>query len=281
MKRIGFILILIIFISSPIFAYDWSKHNIKVENTESKETETILTLKAEDNTVFSVRFKDDVDEVAANSILKLNADFRKWKYMEVKSLEFVVQKNLIQTIIIPQKYNYMETDILPHIPAGMMFDYTDSLAYNFRINADNNFIRIEGAFINENILAEKIVKAIKDPILYLTTDNPKFLLRKITDNQKTLEDLKNDYLKLLSEHKDLMDRHEKLKNAVMTLHNTGVFGIGVNEINKSLIQKIISLKKENPKLTKDEIVKALEKEKIEFKNYEVFLILSVYYNEFK
>lgn len=274
MNRSTIILLTVIFISSPLAAFDWSKRNIKVENTEQKETETLLTLKAEDNTVFTVRYRDDIDEGAVDKIVKMNGDFRKWKDMEVGNLEFVVQKDLIQAVVIPAKYSFRGTNIIPYMPAGMLFEITDSMKYNFRINVDNNFVRIEDKFIGEDVLSDKIVKAVKDPILYLTTDNPKYLLRKITDSQAQIEELKRNYDRLL-------DMHEKLKAAVMGVHNTGFLGFGEKLVNKNLIKRIIELKTANPRITKDEISKKLEAEKMEFKGNEIVLILKVYYNEFQ
>jgi len=281
MDRRWIILILVIFISSPLAAYDWSKKNIKVENTDQKETETLLTLKAEDNTVFNVRYKEDIEESAVDIILKLNGDFRKWKDMEVASLEFVVQKNLVQAVIIPSKYTYQDTNIIPYMPAGMLFEYTETLQYNFRINVENNFIRIEGNYISEQLLSDKIVKAIKDPVAYLTTYNPKYLLRKIFDSQKQIEELKVNYSALLESHKSLEDKHEKLKAAVMGIHNTGFLGFGDKMVSKIVLKRVLELKTANSKITKDEISKKLDAEKIEYKGNEISLILKVYYNEFE
>jgi hypothetical protein len=266
MKRAA-ALFIILFTASALYAYDWESKDIKVLSTETRNGETIQKLSTQEGAEFTLRYKTEINEVMADLILKLNTEFRKWENMKVKSLEFVKAEGKLDIIVIPESYTYKNTDFMPSMPAGMLFTYDEMLSYNFRITVENMFIRINGKFFNEKMFSDKITKAIKDPISYLTMYNPKYMLKQIFEHQKKID--------------ELTEKYNKLVNAVMTLHNTGFLGIGVNEINKDLVKRVVELKKDNPTMTKEQIEKKLKEEKIEAKSYEVFLILSVYFNDFK
>lgn len=265
-KAAAAVILIILFTVSSLYAYDWESKNIKVFETETKNGETIQRLNTQEGAEFTLRFKTEVDDIVADLIIKLNSEFRKWENMKVKSLEFVKIEGKLDIIVIPESYIYNNTDFIPNMPAGMLFTYDEMLSYNFRITVENMFIRISGKFFNEKMFSEKITKAIKDPISYLTMYNPKYMLKQIFEHQKKID--------------ELTEKYNKLVNAVMTLHNTGFLGFGVNEIKKDLVKRVVELKKANPTMTKEQIEKKLKEEKIEAKSYEVFLILSVYFNEF-
>ncbi len=265
MKRAAALLI-ILFTATALFAYDWESKEVKVLSSDTKNGETTQKLSTPEDGEFTLRLKTEIDEETAGLILKLNSQFRKWENMKVKSLEFVKAGGKLDIILIPESYTYEKTDFIPSMPAGMLFTYDEMLSYNFRITVENMFIRISGKFLNEKIFSDKITRAIKDPISYLTMYNPKYMLKQIFEQQKKIDELTR--------------RCNRLSNAVMTLHNTGFLGFGVNEIKKELVKRVVELKRENPNMTKKQIEEKLKEEKIEAKSYEVFLILSVYFNEF-
>ncbi len=265
MKRAA-VLFIILFTATALHAYDWESKEIKVLSSDTKNGETTQKLSTPGGGEFTLRFKTEIDEETAGLILRLNTEFRKWENMKVKSLEFVKAEGKLDIIVIPESYTYNNTDFIPNMPAGMLFTYDEMLSYNFRITVENMFIRINGKFLNEKIFSDKITKAIKDPISYLTMYNPKYMLKQIFEQQKKID--------------QLTEKYNRLANAVMTLHNTGFLGFGVNEIKRDLVKRVVELKRDNPQMTKKQIEEKLREEKIEAKSYEVFLILSVYFNEF-
>ncbi len=281
MKKFILLPVFIFFVSSSLYAFNWEEYKIKVERIEKKENETITYLKGPGNIDFTVRSDANISDKNGEIILKLNKELRSWKYINTEKIDFVVLKGKVQAVVIPSSYSYQNINILEHLPAGMLFSFDEGLRYNFRITVQNIFIRIKGRFINEVLLSEKILKAIKDPVAYLTTYNPRYMLKKIMGHQNEIEKLKEGLKSLKKKHEKLLNTHEKLKNAVLTLHNTGFLGFGVTEIDKKVIKRIIQLKKSNPKITKDQISEKLEKEKLKASSQEIFLILSIYFNEFE
>lgn len=261
--------------------YNWQKENVTVIETKKEKLEAedkiklIEELRDQDGNIFSVTYDPSVplEEKVVKKIIELKRTFFEWKTIQIESIRFVPSFDIIEIVIIPKKYEYGQIDYLPYMPAGMLFIYTDTLTYNFRITRENLFIKIKGEYITEDLLGAKINEAIKNPQAYIRKRDPEYFLAK-------LEQLENSIDKLMSGQVKLKDGNDKLRYGVLTLHNKGFFG-GMNLIDKNAIKKIILLKESKPSMTKEEISKSLEKEDIKISSGEIELILNIFLNEFK
>lgn len=263
-----------VFISEFLYAYDWSAKDVKELNKSLSDNEIIVNLTDSSGRRFTVKYYEQISERDVGIILELNSKFYSWKNMTPAKINYFISNKTIEIVVVPARFKYKEENILKYLPAGMLFVYTDSLSYNYRITRDNIFVRVKGRFKDESELCDKTLEAINDPLAYLKKRDPEFFLTKLT----ALED---SYLKLQKEHKKLVIKHEKLLYAVMTLHNTGFLGFGVNPIDKKAVKRILELKKENPSFGSEDIEKKMEKEGFKISDDEIILVLSVYYNEFK
>ncbi|MCL1833538.1 MAG: hypothetical protein FWG49_03455, partial [Leptospirales bacterium] len=131
---------------------------------------------------------------------------------------------------------------------------------------DKIFLRLNDKFIDEISLCKRIKEALDDPVLYLKKREPEYLLQKLNELEGDIAILKI--------------YHDRLANSVLYLHNTGILGIGNSQVKSSLIKKVVELKTKDPALSMDQIKKQLDKEKIDFSNKELKLILNIFYNEF-
>jgi len=73
---------------------------------------------------------------------------------------------------------------------------------------------------------------------------------------------------------------EKLRRAVLTFHNMGLFGT-IRTINREGILRILDLKEEKPDMAQEEAAEILKREGFTISTYEIFLIYGAYFNEFK
>jgi len=133
-----------------------------------------------------------------------------------------------------------------------------NLLYNFRIRKDSYFIRINGAYISEKVLCDKVAEAINTP-------------------QTFVQRRDHDYL--LASFEKLNKENDQLKKTIITLNNRGFFS-NDGPVDDKIIAKVVSLKTQNSKLTAKEIEAALKKENIQVTSRAVELILNVYFNEF-
>ncbi|MCP4129898.1 MAG: hypothetical protein GY754_02670 [bacterium] len=270
MKKYIILCLIILFAATGVYAFDWSAQGLRVQDTRQEENETNLVIADEAGTTFGVKYFGTLADDKGSKIIELNKSFRTWKNMKVRNVNFLVSNEIIQIIIVPSEFKYKTVDILKYLPAGMMFTYIESreykLKYNFRITKDNLLVRVKDDFVDEERLSKNLNEAIKDPLAYIKRRDPDYFLKKLND--------------LEEKNKKLLEQYNKLRYTILTLHNSGFFS-GATAVKKKVLERIIDIKTEDPKLGTDAISKKLEKEKLEASDKEIELILNIYFNEFK
>ncbi len=266
-NKIILILLLVILGSSGAMSMDWNGLGLTVAENNESESEKSVLLKDDKGRELKVRFYDELDEKWGKVIKSLNSELRDWKWMKVDKIEFFQNNGALEILIIPSSFTYKGTNFLPYIPGGLVFIYDYNLNYNFRLNKDNFFVRINDRFINEVSLCERMKEAADDPISYLKKREPEYFLQKLTELENSFAELKAS--------------HAKLQDSVMYYENSGFLGFGNTQISRTTVKKVIELKKDKPNLKAPEIVKTLEKQKVTATEKEVNLILNIFYGEFK
>ena len=267
MKKVIFSVIILLFFGiSSASAFDWETKGIRVLESGGSDDENFILLEDSSSIQMRIRFRNELDEKWAAAAADLFRNFKSWNYMKMSRIEFFVTNNTMEIIVIPFQYSYKNTDFTPHIPGGMVFIYDDYLRYNFRVNKDNFFLRINDRFINEEILSMRIKEAIDDPVAYLTKRDPEYFLQKLTE--------------LEGEQQILKETQERLARSILYFQNTGFLGFGNTPVKNSVIRKIIEIKTADPSIKADAIKAKLSAEKIEASDKEIKLVLNVFYNEF-
>lgn len=259
MKKYPALIAFLVAFTVNIYAYDWTNDNVSIVNQAKDEDKTELKLKDETGNEFSVTYYEEIQAETAKNILKLKKNFYEWENMKVDSISFVASEGGLQISVIPKKYEYQGVDYNRYMPSGMLFTYTYALQYNFRITIESLFIRIKGDFSTEYDLSKKLADAVKNPQEFVKKRDPEYLLQRI----ETLDDTIN-----------------KMRTALLTLHNSGFFS-GPKQIEPGTINRVVDIKKQNPAITVEKILETLEKEKVKTNNQEVKLILNVYFNIFE
>jgi len=256
---------------SGAMAYDWNSAGMTQKESGSTEDENFLILTDRSNNEIKVKFQGELSDTWAEAVVNLNKKFRTWTYMKVGKLEFYVNGNTLEVLIIPSSFNYQGMDFVPHIPAGMTFLYDYDLRYNFRVTKNDFFLRINDRFIDESYLCQRMKEAIDDPVGYMKKREPEYFLRKLNE----LEEAQ------IKTQKESSDNFNKLVNALMYFQNSGFLGFGNTAVKPQVIKRVVELRTADPKITKDKIKAQLENEKLEVKDKEITLILNIFYNEFE
>ncbi|HNR90260.1 MAG TPA: hypothetical protein PKM65_18125 [Spirochaetota bacterium] len=268
MKKLLFLaIILALSAANAHAAFEFEKQSgITVVQKNEGEEETELLLKDARGNAFTVVFSDKISDNMGKLILTLKDDFYNFKTVKIKDVKFAVGRDSLDANLTPAQLEFTGQNLLPYITSGLLFTYRNDLRYNFRIAApDKNnrekmvAVRIRGEFMTEDRLCAKIAEAVKDPVYFNKKRDPEYLIGKIEELEKT---------------------QERVRYAVMTLHNTGFFS-GPAPVQFSVIKRVIELKAGNPKLSKQQLVEALEKENIKTSGKEVSVVLAVFFNEFE
>ncbi|MCU0843980.1 MAG: hypothetical protein MUC76_03530 [Spirochaetes bacterium] len=253
MKRFAIILTTLLLAGAGrLDAYDWAAVGIAVDGEERENGRTVLTLKDGEGKVFVLGYDaEPVDEVVKR-ILKIRSDFYAWKHVKIERMSFDYSKDVLEVNLVPAEFTYKGVNVLDYLPAGLLFSYYDATYYNFRITRDKMFVRVYGEYVAEEELCEKTITAISDPLAYVRARDPEYLLQRL----------------------------DRLVSAIMAFESTGAFG-SPRPIDRSVVQRIVAIKRQNPVLKRKDIVKELEKEKISISEKAVGVVLGIYFNEFE
>lgn len=265
-KTIFTVAILFFFSISNASAFDWSSRGLTLKDSGSVDEENYIILEDSSSIEVKIRFRNELSNSQSETAAELFSGFKSWKYMKMSRLEFFLVHNTYEILIIPSSYKYKDVEYTPYIPGGLVFIYEDYLRYNFRVNRDSFFLRINDRFINEEILSVRIKEAVDDPIAYMTKRDPEYFLQKLTELENMQGELKR--------------RQERIAGALLYFENSGFLGFGNTPVKNSLIKRIVELKTANPDIKADAIKEKLTDEKIEASNKEIKLILNIFYNEF-
>jgi hypothetical protein len=249
--------LVIILLSFPSFAANWA--NRSVTNDKQNDIEEYVCLKDASGNVFYVEDGLNIPEEQADAVIKQKDLFYSLQLIKIKELKFQFEEGILQAVLIPSELKYNDKDLTPYLSSGMIFSVENSiLVYNFRIRKDNYFLRINGSFVSEKVLCDKLLEAVSTPQTFVQRRDPDYLLSNL----------------------DRLSReNEALKRAVIALSNRGFFG-SYEPVDDKLIDRVVSIKSQKPTITPKEIEETLEKEKIPFTSRVVILILNVYFNEY-
>jgi hypothetical protein len=232
------------------------------------------------------------------------------------SVRVIFTDERAEILVIPRSFRYKDRELSTYMPSGIQFFYTDFLEFDFRIVVENLFLRIKGQYFKEEEFAEKILAAVLNPYAYIQSQDPEYILRRFQDIEGRLDRLLNEGEKisttigneirevrnslgalrqevessfqkssqaqqsLVQKVSDLSTEFQLLRYALLVLNNRGFFGT-IRLPSETGINRLVELKKQQPKLTMDEAREKLKAEGIEMTSKEVFLVFSVYFNEFK
>ncbi|HRX14935.1 MAG TPA: hypothetical protein P5123_01325 [Spirochaetota bacterium] len=287
MKKI--LLLSVIFLTTNLFPYNWESKDYSVRRSASRD---IARVTDPAGRVFFVKGDSRVNKARAEDIEKLVMLFYKMKYVSVDRIIFNVKGSSLRILVVPRAYKYNESDLLPYMTAGLVFDYSaDVLNYNFRLKSGEIFMKLTGVFIDEEMLSKKIEEALKDPGAYVARRDSEYLLNKLDElevkvmqleeqNKRIIKNF-SDYQKATNQYiRNLQTEDERIRFAIIAFQNDRFFA-GEKPVKPEIVEAVIKLRLRNPSLDIEDFMDKVEEAGIEVSKKEVNIILIAYRNEFK
>ncbi|OHD61504.1 MAG: hypothetical protein A2014_03765 [Spirochaetes bacterium GWF1_49_6] len=275
--KISVLFIFFALIVTPAFASVWDGAGLTQVSEGVEDDKKTVTLQNESGAQFKVIYSADVSDKQAAKIADVAGEITGWKTIPLNDLRFFISDKTIDVVVSPVKIEINKTNFLSYFPSGLFFfvDLNDYiLRYDFRMNYKGNlFLRVKGIYVNETELRKQIESAVANPKAYIKTGDLEYLVNKLEDLEAKVALLKYDLYAIQEEN-------FRLKAAVVSLQNRSFFG-DVFPVPIETVTKVVEFKKENPSMNKDQIQKEMEKQGVKVSGNEVFLILSVYFNEYK
>lgn len=231
---------------------------------EQKEPSDVISLKDEEGFEFTVKFHD-IENPTDEMLLKLSELKKKIKsssLYRIRSLHFLFNPRVLDAHVKIDSFQCGDDEYASRIPAGIFFSQNGQLKYNFRLVRGNYFIRIAGAYRDDESICEKISSAVENPAKYLNRNDPAFVSSRVEILEKEIERLENESW--------------NLKLSIIALYNRGFFS-GPKRVDPGAVSKIVSIKKRNPHMSPDEIYGLIEKEDLQITKKELELVLQVFF----
>jgi outer membrane murein-binding lipoprotein Lpp len=320
MKKATFLLP-IIFLAVGIAAYgiDLQNYGFNVTNTQQENNQTVYTVQTSDGFTFTVASSAPLTDSNAKVLKTSVSTLAGWKLLKIQQAKIVFNGSRADILIIPASFVYKGVDLAKYMPSGIQFYFDTYLQYDFRMLKDNLFLRLKGEVYDETQFADRLYSAVENPVLYLQTNNPEYLLLQINALTKKIDNLttqieqtnaafsqltdkvdalakagqdfttkqeavnskvENQIGDIKVQNQTMADEFDLLRYSLLILNNRGFFG-QIRLIDKQAIAKVVQMKKEDSALTQDQVMAKLQAEGIKMSKKEVSLVFGVYFNEFK
>ncbi len=206
--------------------------------------------------------------------------FEQWQSLKVSRIRIVFSaNNHADILVIPASFDYKGVDLSSYMPSGMQFFYDGYLGYDFRMYKDNLFLRLKGQVFDEDDFANRLLDAINNPVLYVQTTSPEYLLKQINDLVTKVDELTGETKTLVGTITALRRQIGVMSHGLVSLNNRGFFGT-IYPVDAKAIDRVVALKTQNPSMTQVQVAAALEKEGIKMSSNAIRLVFGIYFNEF-
>jgi len=204
------------------------------------------------------------DAAVQDKIINIFNELSRWKELSILDLRFSASGNSVEAAVQPQELDIDGTNVTSYIPSGLYFVIDTSFRYDFRMVKDRVFMKIKGLFIDKDELLLKMKRALENPANYVQLTDPEYIFNKMNELEDDVSLLRRE--------------NDKLRLSLVSLQNRGFFG-NVMPVSEEKVQKVIALRKANDKLTRKDIMLKLKDEKPAYSEWEVALILGLYFNQ--
>lgn len=108
----------------------------------------------------------------------------------IERTRVVFERDRVTAVVIPRRYVIDGIEYSQYMPSGMQFVYVDSVAFDFRMLAENLALRINGQYLTEDQFRSRLVRAIANPAAFVQSSDPQFLARRLDEQQGDIDRLR-------------------------------------------------------------------------------------------
>ncbi len=254
-------------------ALDLSSYGYEVLGTHNENGLTFYDAKDASGLSFAVASAAPLTEDNIQVVRIILSTFEHWKYLKVSRIRIVFSvNNHADILVIPTSFDYKGVDLSTYMPSGMQFSYDGYLGYDFRMYKDNLFMRLEGQVFGETDFANRLLDAVNNPVLYVQTNSPEYLLKQIGGLETKVEDL-TVIVDALRKQLNVMS------HGLVSLNNRGFFGT-IFPVDTKAVDRVVALKTQNPSMTPAQVAAELAKEGIKISDNAIRMVFGVYFDAF-
>jgi hypothetical protein len=199
------------------------------------------------------------DEERINALTTLTKDLRAAKGLSIDEIRAINYADRLQVVVMPRAFLIDGKDGASALPSGLQFFYEGDYEYDFRLRAQDRFVRIRGLYTSLADLAWIIGKASADPAAYIADTEPLALARRVDELAGSIGGLNG--------------RIDSLEAALMASMNAG------KAIRPEAIRKLKEFRGAEPKLDKASALARLRAEGLALSPKEIDIAYLVLFGE--
>lgn len=254
------------------FALDPANYASSLVSTSTEGESTVVTLQDASGRSFVVAYLEEPSADVMKKVVQLKDLFFAWKNITIRSLRFTITDDIVDSLVIPDRILVNGSDVQSFVPAGLLFSFSGSLGYDFRVTKDNFFLRVRGTYSSEEEMTQKIAAALANPATFLQRSDMEYVLSRVEALSARVEALAAEVDARAAEV-------DALRYAAMRRENTEWLFWKV-PIPRDGLKRVVELKRQNPALTKSEVEAQLKQEGIKISGGAIGIIFEYYFNEF-
>ena len=250
MKKARLILpVILLAVGISAYGVDLQNYGFSVTNTQQENNQTVYTVQAANGFSFTVASSAPLTDANAKALQTAVSTLSGWNLLKIQQAKIVFNGSRADILIIPSSFVYKGVDLAKYMPSGMQFYYDKYLQYDFRMLKDNLFLRLKGEVYDESQFVDRLYSAVEDPVLFLQTNNPEYLLKQISDLTKKIDELSVQ----LSQAKTVV---QGLSSKLDSLASQGQDFVakqeaankGQDAVNKNVEKQLADIKAQNQKM---------------------------------
>jgi hypothetical protein len=280
------IILMVILPSASLFAVDISEYGFTVVSSFKEQGKTVHVVRDMSGNTFEF-IGESVSNRQAQIILRVMKDFSELRYLSFKSIRIVPAENKIEALLVPSAFSYKGVDFTRYLPSGLQFYYKDYLEYDFRMFISKLFVRVREQYLDETSLAENMLEAVNDPIAYIRTHDPDYIIKKFIsvdekiglleeENQQAKKEIERLEKQLAEAAAESEENIRQLKMSTVQVASQRAFS-KLKEMDPSAVERVIALKSADSSLTVDDAVAKLKEEEIKLTSNQVLIIFTVFF----
>ena len=183
------ITMILISLATAAVAADMGSLGFTVTSESKQGTRTIYEAQDAAGRKFTLAATGEVSAQEGAYISRAVEEFYSWNTMEVSHLRITLTDDRAVVLVIPSRYEWDSIDLVPFIPSGMQFYISRFFEYDFRVKADNLFVRLRGQYSSEAQFSARFVAAVEDPAGFIERNDPEYILRALRDIDVAIAEL--------------------------------------------------------------------------------------------
>jgi hypothetical protein len=288
--------VFLVLTTAAAFGINFQDYGSTVNGSRQENNQTVYELTDRSGLSFTVASAGELSDTSMKILGSILGTLQGWNDLKIQQLKVVFNGDRADVLVMPSSFEYKGIDLAKYMPSGIQFYYDTYLQYDFRMLKDSLFLRLKGDVYGESQFADRAYNAIQDPVLYLQTNNPEYLLQRLNDiaaavdkiantlaeQEKTNQSISQNMSALQEQSAALQKSVDSMRYAMVALNNKGFLGLGKPKpLSLDAIDRVITLKQTDPSMTKAQVSAKLKDAGVNLSDKELSLVFNIYFDDFK